>query len=189
MTLEGSENAFATLFKRYYPELLSYALKVSAQQSQAEDAIQDIFVNLWMNRNKLSDMRFVRGYLFVATRRKIIRVKNAGKKRLLREKEYSRDDIDFQLSHEEFLISADLEKEQQAIFSRLLSELSSRQREIIYLRFYDSLSYEEIAQVLDIRNQTARNHVSDALQVLRRNFLSILPGTILLLDLLNTPRF
>ena len=58
-------------------------------------------------------------------------------------------------------------QKQKEVLLAALDELSPRQREIIYLRFYQNLSYEEIADIMDLNYQTSRNLLYKAIRSLR----------------------
>lgn len=172
--INDDEDAISTLFLRYYSDLLSYGCKV-ADTAKVEDAIQDIFLTLWKQRKGLSNVQAVRSYLFKSLRWRILRYQTSERRRSFRNEKYFQDLPPFSLSHEEFLISKELEQEGKKLLDRALSQLSSRQRETIYLRFFNGLKYKEIADVMGVNNQTVRNYVFEALQTLRKHLLMCLP--------------
>ncbi|MFQ5649516.1 MAG: RNA polymerase sigma factor [bacterium] len=170
----GSQAALSRLFSRYYIELFSYGLKVAGERLLVEDAIQDVFFTLWKNRTRRGEVKSVKSYLFTSLRREIFRMRQGEKNRMLRNRKYLEELSEFSLSQEEFLISEELESEQKALLNQALDELSPRQKEALYLRFYTGLPYEELAEVMSVRSQTARNHVFEALQILRKQFVTLL---------------
>ncbi|RZK52474.1 MAG: sigma-70 family RNA polymerase sigma factor [Hymenobacter sp.] len=77
-------------------------------------------------------------------------------------------------SHEEFLIAQQTDAEQGQRLLAALNQLSKRQREALYLRFFDDFSYERIAEVMALNIQSVRNLIFRALQVLRQVLASLL---------------
>ncbi len=158
---QGNKNALAALFERFYPQLYNYAKKISANHSLIEDAIQDLFIEIW-NQRSPGILVSVQAYLLKALRYKLIRMLN---------NRHDMSDIltevPFEISHENFLIN----KEEELAYLKLLcsemEKLPPRQREIIFLRFYQSLSYEEICAVMGIEYQVARNQLSAGIKKLR----------------------
>jgi RNA polymerase sigma-70 factor (ECF subfamily) len=61
-----------------------------------------------------------------------------------------------------------------------IDQLSNRQKEIIYLKFYQNLSYEEVSEIMNINYQVARNLLHQAIKAMRK----ILSGTAVLVPLL-----
>ena len=74
-----------------------------------------------------------------------------------------------QFSHEEFLISEEVSLEKGRILSKLLNDLPPGQKEVIHLRFYNGLSFKEIASILEISPKTAKNQAYLALKKMQIN--------------------
>ena len=124
-----------------------------------EDSIQEVFAELWKRRDRISPTTSVKFYLFRALRQKI-----------LRELKYhcptlSLEDV-IHISHD---IGTFLPEEQAQKLRQALSRLGPRQKEAIYLRFYNRLSNDEIATVMEIDKRTVYNLVSQALGQLKRD--------------------
>ena len=74
----------------------------------------------------------------------------------------------FELSHETFLIGKQNDEERTKKILEAVNQLPARQKEIIYLRIYKGLSYEEISQVMQLNYQVVRNLLSQALKSFRK---------------------
>jgi RNA polymerase sigma factor (sigma-70 family) len=74
----------------------------------------------------------------------------------------------FELSHETFLIGKQSDEERTKKILEAVNQLPARQKEIIYLRIYKGLSYEEISQVMQLNYQVVRNLLSQALKSFRK---------------------
>jgi RNA polymerase sigma factor (sigma-70 family) len=68
---------------------------------------------------------------------------------------------------EDFMISRQVEKETQDKIIQLLNQLTPRQRHAIYLRYFEEMEFETIAQILDMRVQSVRNLISRGLLLMR----------------------
>ena len=164
----GDESAFEALYRRYFQVLFSYGKRVIKDEDLVNDAIQDLFVDIWRTRHSLSQAQSVRFYLFRSLRRKIHRSL----------KEENLQGKDWEHLPEEFLpveISAETSfSNNEEIFIQTeklnswLNQLPARQNEALVLRYFHNLEYPEIAEMLSIKEQTARNLVQKALFILRK---------------------
>ena len=82
--------------------------------------------------------------------------------------------FDVELSIEDIIAAKELNEEQSARLKSAFDKLSTKQKEILYLRFYQGMDYEQIAEVLGMKYQSLRNAVSRAIKNLRGDMLLIL---------------
>lgn len=146
----GIESSFKMLFDIYHPQLFNYGHKFSAEDDLLEDCIQELFIKLWRNREAIKQTPSVRNYLFKAFRRILFRKISAQSKFSSLDSAEESIPFEIELPHDLKLIS---EERLQAIRKELtlaLSKMSPRQREIIHLKFFEDMSYEEIAKVMDL---------------------------------------
>ncbi len=182
--LEGERDAFELLFQKYFDDLFHYALKLTGQRSMAEDHVQGLFLYIWQKRGTLKEVMAVKTYLWTALRRRIIdsyRKKQAERKYL---DIFYDDKLSMQFSTEELIIN----NEQATIRSKRLKEaieqLSSREREILYLKFYEGMNYQEIEQIMSVNYQTCRNYTYRAIESLRKILHTEVLASIILAGLL-----
>lgn len=163
----GDEQSFAWLYDRYFKLLYNYGKKIGTTDVALEDGIHDLFVDLWRFRSSLSSTTSVRFYLYRSLRRRLMRNDS-------RSNFFTADGalIEDALkaatpSSEQELI--DEENNNQRIYrlKKLLSDLSPRQYEALVLRYYDEMSFDEIAAILNMNEQSARNLVQRGLLQLR----------------------
>jgi len=163
----GEPRALAALFETYYDALYHYGLKLTGDEELVKDCIQNLFQKLWRRREGLRAVQVVKAYLFKALRRHL-----GDETKLLRQHRYLlpayTDSFEVTYSHEEFLIAQQGDAEQSARLLAALNKLSKRQREALYLKFFDGFSYERIAEVMSLNTQSVRNLVFNALQTLRK---------------------
>lgn len=161
----GNREALAQLYQRYVRILYSYGKKITRDEKLIEDSIQDLFVDLWQGREKLCELETARFYLFRSLRRRIARstIRNIYSP-VNAEEEYWQGALE---SHEEALILREEAERTSVYLNHLIQNLSARQEEAILLYFYEDFDYEEIAQMLSINEQSARNLIQRALIKLR----------------------
>lgn len=164
--VEGDINAFSTLFKTYYSPLHNYGLKISGNSALTEDCLQNFFVYLYDSRRNLGSISEIKGYLFVSFRRSLFRYLKKERKFTSYEAIFE-NSSDFEFSPEELMVEQEFSKAKVKTLTNLLNELSTRQREVIYLKYYSSLSTKEISEVMDISYQSVLNTLQKAFTKLR----------------------
>ncbi|RVT73088.1 sigma-70 family RNA polymerase sigma factor [Flavobacterium sufflavum] len=165
----GDEKAFSTLFKRYYSYLIQYGNSFSPHSEKIQDCVQDVFTDIWVYRNSLSDTVVVKAYLLSCVRKRIVRLQQRDK---VFNKAKSVDAIaflfDFSVEHQ--LISDELTAGKVAHLNKLLNVLPARQKEALYLRYHHGLNVDQIAGVLNVNYQSANNLLHRALVNIRKEW-------------------
>ena len=164
----GDENAFAVLFETFVEPLFRYGMKFAADENLVKDCIQDLFVKLHDNRASLSPAANPKFYLLLSMKNLLLDTIAKNQRMLY----IPPDELPFIATY----ITADegneTEEEEQIgeKFEQLLQMLNPRQKEAIYLRYQLDLSYEEIAELLGINYQSARNLIHRAIQKIREQY-------------------
>ncbi|MEP6616228.1 MAG: sigma-70 family RNA polymerase sigma factor [Ginsengibacter sp.] len=161
----GNEESFITVFRNYYSNLYNYGCKITQDHNLVEDCIQDLFMDMWRTGGK-AEIISIRAYVFKAFKFKLL--KALGKISRVPNLQVNSSEHTFELSHEMFLISQQENLEQFEKLQAALLELSPRQKEIIYLKYYSNLSYEEVSDIMNINYQAARNLVYQSIKVLKK---------------------
>ena len=159
---QGDSQAFEIIYRQTYPIMYRYALRVSGNSTSADQCIQNVFVRIWERRKRLGEAKNPQAYLLASLRREILAEKQPmATLQILPETHpsFSYSPQDLKLQQEE----ADLCRE---TISCALNKLPVRQREAIYLRFYEELSVQEVAEVMEVRCQSVQNFVYRGLQAL-----------------------
>jgi RNA polymerase sigma factor (sigma-70 family) len=171
--LEGDTHAFRRIHGELFGGLYDYALKLLQDSELADDAVQELFVKIWVKRGVIGTLRKVKPYFFTALRRQILNQLRNLQLRELRIGALPRPDIDF--SPEEIVVRNEEYLSLQTRIAALLNELPKRQKEVIYLHYFEEMDYAQIAEVMGIHYQSVLNLTQKALQKLRRaNLLSVL---------------
>lgn len=167
---EGDKQAFGQLAERYYRMLRHYGLKFMVDEVIVEDCIQELFLQLWQNRLQINETESVKHYLLKALRHHILQYLRSQKRLNHEEMDWDRS-IAVENDSETLLIQQEsLTLLTNAIQTQLAS-LPAREREALYLRYYESLSIPEIAEVMNVNRQSVSNFLQKALTKLRNQWL------------------
>jgi RNA polymerase sigma factor (sigma-70 family) len=165
----GDAKAFSVLFEKYYESLLRYGNSFSNHSDKVQDCIQDVFADVWLYKNSLSDNANVKAYLLSSIRKRIARLQERDQ---IFRKITSTDTIkflfDFSIEHQLIIDESTANKVNQ--LNKLINLLPSRQKEALYLRYHQGLSVEQIAEMLDINYQSANNLLHRALLNIRKEW-------------------
>ena len=165
----GDEEAFSSLFERYYSTLVNYGKTLMTGEDRVKDCVQDVFVDIWTYRYKLNEAIVVKAYLLSSVRKRIARLHN-------REHIFSNikniDSLEFlfDFSIEDRLIAEETTTKKVEQLNKSINQLSDRQKEAIYLRYHQGLSVEQVAEVLNLNYQSTKNLLHRAILQLRKDF-------------------
>ena len=163
----GDHRAFSAMFTKYYSYLYNYGLQIATnRETLVKDALQELFLSLWLKRENLSEVGSLRAYLFKAIRLKIYRLIEKQQARHKRDRSYFEASFQHILNIEELIINLEISKERREQLKFAIESLSKRKREVIYLKFYEGLTNEEISAVMGINVQSVYNHASAAIKIL-----------------------
>ena len=161
----GSEAAFEFIYTKHFDKLYNYGCQFTKDHSLVEDVLQALFIELKRRSQHLSATDKIQPYLYQAFRRKLIRERAKQSRFKALDEQHSFSIVS---NVEDFLIEEETKREQQLKVAQGIATLSERHREIIFLFFYENLSYEEIQKIQGFDNiKSARNLLYKALQVLR----------------------
>lgn len=164
---QGDIKAFEQLYDQFSKQLYKYGCGFSFDQELVEDCIQDLFSDLWNNKKNLSDTTSVKFYLMRSMRRMLFRKSQREKRRQETECDFE-DAFVYEASPESIYILDEEEKGKQLLITEALNNLPTRQREVMYLRYYQDLSFDEIAEMMEMSKKTAYNIVFIALDSLKK---------------------
>jgi RNA polymerase sigma factor (sigma-70 family) len=164
--IAGDDSCFGKLFKQCYSSLYGYGLKICGDPGLVEDAIQNLFVSVWERRDELFHITSPHVYLFVSLRRSVLKAKKT-RDRQRDISEAGGDDYRIEFGVEEIIMKKEAREQQKEKLHEALNQLSNQQKEVLYLHYYNGMSYGEIEEVLSISRQSVRNHMYRAMQTLR----------------------
>jgi RNA polymerase sigma factor (sigma-70 family) len=168
----GDEQAFVVIFDRSIRALHNYGVKIIRDSELVQDAVQELFIELWKHRETLGETDSIKAYLYKSLRRKLFRIKSKQANKLMVElpSEYFNEtspSVEFSLMAEQSSI------EQTQKLTRLLATLSKRQREVVFLRYFEEMEYEKIAVIMDINKQVVYNLVHKAIDALKSGWATV----------------
>ncbi|GAB3327717.1 sigma-70 family RNA polymerase sigma factor [Larkinella ripae] len=181
----GNEQALGSLMRLHYRSLLNYGQKFIRDEEFLKDCIQELFIEIWNRKLTLSSPDNVKAYLFTSLRRKVYREVQKHQLFVHHESADAEDSgLHVEFSPEWWLIEEESLAERTRKLGHLLNLLPKRQREVIYLKYYQELSREEIAQVMTISPQTVSNLIHLAFTNLRDRIKTVAISLFALLALL-----
>lgn len=163
--LQGDRDALGWLFRQYYPDLFRYGHKICADTEVLEDCIQELFIELWQSKNP-PPTTSVKAYLLKAMKYKLL--KALRKKNITRLHADMPEHNSFEISYEDFMIGVQDAADKAKRVVLALNQLTNRQKEIVYLKFYQNLGYEEISEIMNINYQVARNLLHQAVKAMKK---------------------
>lgn len=164
--LPGDHLALDAIVKRHYNLLYQYGCKFTRDASQVKDCIQDMFLYIWQRRHAINETASVEHYLMKALRRRLERaLSKTGATQGIGFLEFA----DTGATPDDKII----QQEQKTVLAdkikQCILQLSNRQQEIIYLRFYLNTSPADIADIMQLNRQSVYNLLHDALNKLRQS--------------------
>lgn len=162
----GNKAAFDTIYDRHFQSLCGYGDRICEDKGLVEDVVQDLFIYLWTKKERLGATNAIKFYLFRCLRRKLIRALTQSKRRADRYTVLEVDDHRFQRSAQQSSEPSP-EEELRDQLEAALGRLTDRQKEAIYLKFYNNLSFQEVAAIMDLEVRSVYNLVGRTIAILR----------------------
>lgn len=164
---KGDIKSYQDLYDHYIVMLFSFGMQYVDDDETVKDAIQDVFLNLYNSRKNLSSGSVnIKNYLFTALKRQIFKNTKKLKKNHTLKNEEELESLLISSTEDE-MINDEIYFEKTSILATALATLTEKQRYALQLRFYDGLSYEEMAKILDISENSCRTMVYRTLKIIR----------------------
>lgn len=163
----GDKDAYAYFYSQYAAFLFRYGCKILSDREVLKDCLHDLFAELWRTKENLGNPSSVKNYLVKSFRNKLVRELDKQSKFVSTEEILNEQELGEVDSHELGLIDSQTKssKEQQLI--KALRKLSNRQKEIIFLMYYNNLTAVEVAAIMSVSVRTIYNTTFNAIQSLR----------------------
>lgn len=155
-------SAFESLFRKYYKQLCQYAYGMLKNQEQSEDAVQDVFIYLWENRDNLDFHSSVRSYLFTCVRNRALRL-------LQQKSQEQRHDLRL-TEFTEYLMNTEYTWEEEQEIEKIkevMQELPQQCLKVFLMSSLEGKSYQNIADEMAISINTVKTHVKKAYRIIR----------------------
>lgn len=160
----GSHKAFDSIYQMYAKRLYYYSLQFTKSREDSEEIVQDVFVKLWTNREKIKQENTLCSLLFIMTKHHMINAFRANINRPIYEiyvnynHEMSINDAHQHIEYQEFVVK----------FKKAIKKLPATQQKVITLSRIQQLSNREIAEKLSLSGQTVKNQLSIGLKMLKQ---------------------
>lgn len=166
--IKGDENSFDQLFTHFYPGLLRYARSLLSHAShEAEDIVSDVFCSLWINRENLQIRDSIASYLYRAVKNRIInhykknKLNVVGIDEVAHEVNIQKHQLpDHLMSYKQF--------NERIIY--LVNQLPEKTRVVFMMSREEGLTYEQIAEIMDVSINTIKTHMFRAIRFLKEAF-------------------
>jgi RNA polymerase sigma factor (sigma-70 family) len=168
---QGNREAFADIYSQHIDKLYHYGMHFCRDEERVKDCLQDLFRDMWADRQHISaEVRNIRYYLLSSLRRRLLRSLQNDRRYPVR---FPGTAFDFEFipPQETVIILDELYQERVSRLHKAIALLSRRQREVIYLRFFQNLSYGEVANLMSMQVDSVYNLVSKAIGLLKKTFL------------------
>lgn len=162
----GDEKVFRFIFDRFSPKVFVFALKLTHSRSIAEEIVQEVFIKIWDNRQKLNEVEFFPSYLSVITRNHSF---NVLKRIAHQEKVNANFSRKFPTIHSETEERV-IYNNYQDILSGIVDQLPPQQKMAYGLCHGEGLKYEEAAERMKISTLTVKTHMQTALRTIKTRF-------------------
>lgn len=174
----GDYAAFTLLYNKYVSPLTQYGLKFIPDLPAVEDCLHDVFVWVWTNRRQLDFHHSVKSYLFKSVRTSMLHwLEKQNRLQPLHAGEEHGYPFELQLSPEALVVDNEDRRLIRQQIENVLSRLTAKQKEVIYLRYYEGLNFEDIAQSLNLSVKACYKLMGRAIATLREH----MPGSLALL--------
>lgn len=163
---EGDSFAFEVLFYKYRNKVKGFAIRIVPAQIDPEEIVQEVFVKLWLKKEAVNPEKDFQSYLFSIAKHLVLdHLKSAVNRKLYFVGDHFQQDLLADEGLESSLVEHAEEKLQQ-----LIKEIPERRREIFLLSRFEGLSYKQIAERLNISENTVDSQIRNALNFLRKKF-------------------
>ena len=162
--------AFNSLFLKYYPLLSDFCRFLSINSDDGEDIIADVFLDIWVKRERLHIHTSLKSYLYGAVKNRVYTLKGKNQKMQLLPEEYASDKaISDHLRPDEMLFR----KDRRLMIERFVDELPEQGKLIFLMNWQHQLDYQEIAEILSISPHTVKTHIYRSVNYFRKRLLFV----------------
>ena len=168
--LDGDTLAFDRLMSTHFRSLFQYGSKFSRDKEFVKDCIQDLFLTLWEKRENLNGDAEVKPYMMASLRR--IMHRSVSSKVWVGGESLEEADGSFEIvfSVEQSYIENESTLLRTEQLRQLLDELPKRQKEVIYLKFFQEMDRSQISEIMDVTPQTVSNLLQIAIKELKKHW-------------------
>ena len=175
IAFNDDQEAFKELFFDFYPSLCVFAGRYISSPETCEDIVQETFYSLWKNRKKIEVTSSFRNLLITSVKNSCVDyLRKQSVRQIHSERQDNHEIID---TPEEIYTVSELEE----MLKTALDRLPPNVRKAFELSRFENMTYNKIAEEMDVSPKTVEAYISKALSVLRVELKDYLPLTLLFL--------
>jgi RNA polymerase sigma factor (sigma-70 family) len=163
----NDEQALAALMRLYYNDLYNYGARFTDDTALIKDCIQEIFISLWQRRETANTILSPRYYFLRAVKNKILKALYKHLQPASLSSLQPDYDSFYEFSIEQITIENQVNEEKTQKLRSTLALLSKKQKEIIYLKYYQYLDHGQIAELMNLNRQSVYNLLHETIHKLR----------------------
>jgi RNA polymerase sigma factor (sigma-70 family) len=160
----GDSVAFCHLADKLYRTLFNYATSFTSDRDYIKDAIQELLIHIWEKRQTIN-IQFVTIYFLKSLRNQLLQEFRRNKRPFLGIDEI--EEITDNQTIETEIEESEAYSESQRRVKNAINELPKRQKEAIFLKFYEGLENEQIADLMQVNRQSVANLLFRAISTLK----------------------
>ncbi|WP_207423321.1 RNA polymerase sigma factor [Desertivirga brevis] len=164
--IAGNQQAFLELYRQHYLGLINYGMKFTHDRELANEYIIKVLAQLWEMRAQLPEVSSPRSYLLTCLRRELLHHFKAEDLRKVKEGMAAGSETD-QLTYNDYFERIQENSVLRDSLFKIMEKLTERQKELLTMKFFRDMSYDEIAKELGISKRTAYNIINEAIKTLR----------------------
>ena len=164
---EGSQPAFVELYVRYEKKMIYFCKGFLKDESKAEDIIQDIFLQIFETSDALNTEKSFYAYLQTIAKNRVLYEARKSSIHLRYEQYAIKHGNDTTNKTEDTILDNDYEK----LLNEMIDGLTPQQKEVFRLSRLQGLTYNEIADLLNISLRTVKKHASLALEKIKNQLM------------------
>lgn len=162
---QDSTKALEQLYRLYFKDLYNYGKTMSSDVMLIEDAIQETFINIWKYRKRMSSPKSEKAYILRSFRNQMLDLIRFRSRVVFPDEDLH---FNFDISFEQKVIEGEEVSDTVKRVKAAFDQLTNRQREIIYYRFFKGLSFEEIGDIMNMQTRATYKLTARALASLRK---------------------
>lgn len=166
----GDPQSLLNLYNGHYIGLINFGTRMTGDRELTNDCISQVLIKLWNKHKNLPEVENVRAYLVTCLKNELLIELNKVNKTKFSNNDLKNELIGQEMSYEEYLIQTQTNVEIKDNLIRSFSCLSKREKQLLQMKFFDDLSYEDIALKCNITRRTAYNIIHTALKTLKADF-------------------
>ncbi|WP_162417183.1 RNA polymerase sigma factor [Cyclobacterium roseum] len=165
LVANGDQKAFDYVYLSTAKDLYKYGFRFTLDKEMIKDVLQDVYIHIWESRKILSIHKSIKFYLFSAFRRELIKRVNSACKFETIDDYHSK--ISWEQSFQEILEENQISLDSGHKLSRAIDALPLRQKEAIYLRYLQELTYDEISELMGVQIPSIYNLIFKGIKSLK----------------------